>query len=1799
MGLSRLDNFLKNIKGEILYVDPSSLDSTDSIENQGNSLTRPFKTIQRALIEAARFSYQRGLDNDRFGKTTILLYPGEHIVDNRPGWIPYGSNNFLLRSSDTSSNFPPLSGTTDFNLSSPDNQLYKFNSISGGVIVPRGTSIVGLDLRKTKIRPKYIPDPENDVIERAAIFKLTGSSYIWQFTILDADPNGVCYKDYTTNLFIPNFSHHKLTCFEYADGINSVKINDGLISNYSTDRTDLDMYYEKIGIAYGEASGRNISPDYPSTPVDIQTKIDEYRIVGSTGEQAPIASIYAGDAIDSSTTITVVLSEPLSGIDVDTPIQIQNVDTRGYNGQYVVSEVLNDTTFRYQVQNPPIVAAPPANAIANANLVLVSDTVTSASPYIFNCSLRSVYGMCGLHADGNKASGFKSMVVAQFTGIGLQKDDNAFVLYNPQTGAYQDRNSVSNLYSNSRAVYNPEYENYHIKASNNAFVQIVSVFAIGYAKHFVAESGGDLSITNSNSNFGAKSLVASGYRTDSFATDDFGYITHIVPPREIEDEEVSIEFTQIDVTKTNSVNNPNRLYLYQQTNRDILPENVTDGYRIGAKVDEDLSVVITKNGTTQTYSSRIIMTGGTGEYTSEKSFFVSKKANNVSNNITNNIITLTQPHSFANGETVRIISDTGHLPEGISNNKFYYVITNQVATGIGSTQIKLAQSYNEALIGSATEIYSNETSELNVVSRVTDKKCGDIGHPVQFDNVNGQWYIGVSSTSNNIKSAISNLVVGATARTYFTRKPDTRSFVDSIYRLRYVIPKGFLQARVPLDGYVIQESGSTLPETNLEIQKYLSLDNQQINATYELRNLRIIANATWTNNVVTITTEIPHDLIPGSEVTIKNIVSTVNTQGLDDLGYNGKFVVTSVPDRKAFTFALTSNPGIFSNNTSARTVDLPYFTKNKYTQTYIIYRSQEIQKYIPGEQDGVYHLIVLNASNSPNIAPFNEGYKFLQPIQNLYPQSNRDNISSDPSPARSFASPGLIGEVIVNDPEKSITKETVAKNILDSGVGLGVTNIISGVAGTSHVIHTKYDHGLNRITSVSIVNAGSNYGSGIGISETFYNARLVGIGTTVVGDHASAMVRIDQASGSLIDVKIVDGGSAYGIGNTLAVVGIATTTGHTLGFVRVDSIYSNINDAISVFGVIPDKNSQYNTTYRITNIPVGATRRIEVVSASIIPPANPGVGIGITFTTSAVAVPGQPTIGISTINYSASTGIATVTTNRRHGLSLNNKIRIGGANHSYYNKNYVVKSIVDSNKFEVKVGVQTITTSPVGDMYVYLERITSHGGAVSKKNENISGRLVSNYAGITTALDILEGEVTGPDIDSIVITNATSYNFQVGDYLQINDEIMRIRETVVDREIQVFRGVLGTFKTTHPAGSKVVRIRPVPVELRRNSIIRASGHTFEYLGFGPGNYSTALPERQNRKLTPTEELLSASTKLDGGVAVYTAMDSDGAFFIGNKKINSATGQEQVFNTPVPSVRGEDLGSEGVNIGFDILSPLEVTINRSLKVEGGEDGTIISRFDAPVVFTNRITSTSSKGIEATSLFLQGSQLTSKKYTVGISAPLEIGSPGDVVYNANPETGGYLGWVYTTSNKWEQFGPVKDGNVYVGIWSGIFVGDGSGLFNVSDVWRRDIGGVGIVTTSSVGIGTTLTKNGVSLYVNGNARVDGITTFNNTAQSISTSTGAVVVKGGVGIEKSVNIGGDLSVSGIATFTDLYADNIVGFTTFSDDITFLKNVNVSGMLSTRHLYVSGIGTFGTNLYVRNQSIRAFVNGTAIIFGV
>jgi hypothetical protein len=1804
MGLSRLDNFIKSVRGNVIYVDPNSLDATDSIENQGNSLTRPFFSLQRAAIEASRFSYQKGLSNDRFAKTTIILFPGDHLVDNRPGWINDGANNFRLRNGSTSNDFPPFDLTTSFDLRDPNNQLYKFNSVHGGMILPRGISIVGTDLRKCKIRPLYVPNPTNDNIERSAIFRVTGGCYLWQFSMFDADPNGICYIDYTNNQFVPNFSHHKLTCFEYADGVNPVNINDPFLT-YSTDRTDLDMYYEKVGLAYGQSSGRAIEPDYPSAGLDIQPKIDEFRIVGSTGETAGISSIRAGDGVTSSKIITVTTTTAVPGLDVDTPFRINGITAPGYNGQFVVSEKLSDTELQYQVQNAP---ANPLPAVTGSFLTLTSDTVTSASPYIFNVSLRSVFGMCGLLADGDKATGFKSMVVAQFTGIGLQKDDNAFVLYDPESGVYQDSTVPGNetISTNSRSLFKPNYRNFHIKAINDAFIQNVSVFAIGYAEHFSVESGGDMSITNSNSNFGAKALIASGFRRHAFPQDDQGYITHIIPPKEISKNEISIEFNAIDVNATVGVASTGHLYLYAQTNPDVPPQNVIEGYRIGARENDTLNVLISVGGTSTQYSARIVMPGS--QASSEKKFFVGRNVG--INSITNNTLTLTSAHTFANGESIRVIGDTGQLPDGLTPNTVYYAITNaNPSSGITTnTQIKIAKTQNDAI--SATPLIINaKGGNLSIVSRVSDKNPGEIGHPIQFDGTQGQWYIKVATSDNTIYPTIISLGSGvlgeATPRTFFNRLTDDRNVTDTIYRIRYVLPADSgATARPPSDGFIVQESNTTTGATNSEIQTYFGTGS--ITNVNEQRNFKFIANAVWSSNTVDVTTELPHNLTVGSQVEILNITSTNNATGEPNLGFNGTFTVTAVENTKHFSYALTTNPGTFTSDTSNRTTSLPHFRRKKFNNTYYVYRTEEAQRYVAGEQDGIYYLTLVNASNTPSVAPF-RNEKFSQPVKELYPQINRDNPEADPEETKSFASSSLIGEVVVNDVRNSLTKETINKVFTDSDIGIGLTDIRSS-SSTSHTIFTKLDHGFNRITQVSITNPGSGYGSGV--AGDYYNATLVGFAGSTVGQYATAKVAVD-GSGSITDVKIMDGGSAYVVGNELTVTGIGSYAGFSDAVLTVTQIYNNVGDVVKISGVTSTAYQDYNNLYRITSVPVGSATSFTAVSAT--PVSTPAVSVGRTFTADAIAYLTGEAIRISSLNYNNVAGIATITTVNAHGLKVDNKVRITGANEAIYNDDFVVTENLSLTSFVVNIGVSTSAPTATGTLLAYREGLTSNGGVITRENENLNGRMVPTYAGITTTLSAL---VPDAIIDEINLLNVANLDINIGDYLVIDDEIVRVKSNVPStpaNPIFVFRGVLGSRAVNHAIGSVVRRVRVEPIELRRHSIMRASGHTFEYVGYGPGNYSTAFPDKQDRQISSQEELLAQSTRKEGGVNFYTGMNDKGISYSGNKRLSSVTGQEEIFDTPVVTVTGEDIGNLP---GLNVISPVEGNFSRSIRVEGGPDSKAISEFNGPVVLRGKVTSTSADGFEANSLFLQGDATVSRKYTVGITEPTLSGNPGDIVYLNNPEKGGYVGWIYTLDNEWYRFGNISisktanigifdavgiatndpgtskllvgsgttqvsiDGNGGVGIgttanqyklhvigdtnlvgdvYASFFIGDGSGLTNLNASatgWTNIVGGIYNTNLNNVGVGTSVPRftlevgaigtGGTSLWVNNNARFNGTLSANNVTITGIITASSFNFTGGTGlINAGIVTSGALIVgSGGTTITTVGSNVGIGTT-------------------------------------------------------
>jgi hypothetical protein len=303
------------------------------------------------------------------------------------------------------------------------------------------------------------------------------------------------------------------------------------------------------------------------------------------------------------------------------------------------------------------------------------------------------------------------------------------------------------------------------------------------------------------------------------------------------------------------------------------------------------------------------------------------------------------------------------------------------------------------------------------------------------------------------------------------------------------------------------------------------------------------------------------------------------------------------------------------------------------------------------------------------------------------------------------------------------------------------------------------------------------------------------------------------------------------------------------------------------------------------------------------------------------------------------------------------------------------------------------------------------------------------------------------------------------------------------------------------------------------------------------------------------------------------MNDAGDFYVGNKKVSSATGQEEVFDAPIPTVTGEDVSSSGISIGFDVLTPLEASVSRSLRVEGGPDGNIVSEFDGPVLFNNKITSTSDKGIESNSLFLQGDTTVSRKYTVGIATPSLAGNPGDVVFNANPTKGGYIGWIYTTNNDWYRYGNVSlEKTLSVGIFDSVGIATTTPGTNVLKVGS---GGTqfSVDTSGRVGVGTD-----ANVF---QFRVEGDSYLSGNVNSAGIITAAEFKGDGSGL---VNLQNDSLFSGvpIGVGTGIYPNDLV-------------RVGIGTSVPEFNLDVGTTGTGNIDLNVRNIASIASVTATNV----
>ena len=670
------------------------------------------------------------------------------------------------------------------------------------------------------------------------------------------------------------------------------------------------------------------------------------------------------------------------------------------------------------------------------------------------------------------------------------------------------------------------------------------------------------------------------------------------------------------------------------------------------------------------------------------------------------------------------------------------------------------------------------------------------------------------------------------------------------------------------------------------------------------------------------------------------------------------------------------NTGNFVDNTATRDLNLPRFTVKDNKGNFDVYRSTVLKPYVKNETDGVYLLEVLASDYAPPTEFTDQ--KYSQQVSDFYPQLDRDNVRKNPPAAKSFARRDPIGRVDTNSLLNSTTRESIDKFAQNFGVGFAVSSVTASSAGIA-TIQFKNQHDFNGFVEYE---NGSWMSSGTGFATTDkYNVRL--LDGSQVWNGATAHITVGVGSTAITTFTLQSAGSGHTGGQILYPENFA---GASIG-VPTTGLVNNIGDVLQVTGV----GQTVGGYYRITDVPSTSSVAIAMTAG------DPTILLGqYTFKSG-------PSVSIASTHYDATTGLTTFVTSTPHGIRQGSQF-----------------TLVDNNDNKVGdfysqtiAGVTSFTSKTVNDpVFVSGYKIYPHAFSDHNQSVNVTEAIGSRYFNLYNGDSVgLKTNITNLDT-SIPVQHTgvgTANRFQLGDYLEVDDEIVRVSSTGLsgsnNDSLTVLRGQLGTLPKAHTIDSIIKKLKTLAVETRRPSILRASGHTFEYLGFGPGNYSTSLPQVQNRTLTETEEYLAQAQHRGGGSVVYTGLNNRGDFFIGNKKINSATGQEKSFDIPIPTITGEDPSANSVV--FD-----EVTVKQRINVEGGPGQNVLSQFDGPVTFTNDVNFTgkvvSSGSIELagdisfTGQFPTGANINNIQVGVGTNKT-EITTKfnsGDLVLNAAP-------------------------------------------------------------------------------------------------------------------------------------------------------------------------------------------------------
>ena len=239
--------------------------------------------------------------------------------------------------------------------------------------------------------------------------------------------------------------------------------------------------------------------------------------------------------------------------------------------------------------------------------------------------------------------------------------------------------------------------------------------------------------------------------------------------------------------------------------------------------------------------------------------------------------------------------------------------------------------------------------------------------------------------------------------------------------------------------------------------------------------------------------------------------------------------------------------------------------------------------------------------------------------------------------------------------------------------------------------------------------------------------------------------------------------------------------------------------------------------------------------------------------------------------YDNDTGVISVVCDDKHGLSQGNKVRIVDSNIDGYNGYHIVykvnEQVESSNSFEIKYvnGLNIPEFTGGSEARLLKTAYASQEGLPNTQDEKISGRQSPFYTGITKQLSN-----TVSSTNTEILVN-DSKGLHKGDFIQIKDEILRIKDEPSDsgliQKLFVLRGQLGTRASDYPEYEVVRKISPVPVELRRPSILRASGGPLSILDLVQ---ETILPlsHKDRIEFVEKEKIVSSQARMFfGGVRV--------------------------------------------------------------------------------------------------------------------------------------------------------------------------------------------------------------------------------------------------------------------------------------------------------------------------------------------